>query len=236
MGSRGSSKRVADAVARPRDAASLVVLRERAGRREVLMGRRRSASRFMPDFFVFPGGVVEAGDAQARPASELGHEALRTMAVAGRALRARALAMAAVRETFEETGLILGVPGDVGPCPRGTWRTLRALGLAPALARLDYVGRAITPTHMPLRFHARFFVARERFVRGRLLEEEGELADLGWIALAAVHERRLARVTAFMLEQAVRVAEAADSAALARPVFAQRSRSVYVRYLPPANA
>ena len=96
------------------------------------------------------------------------------------------------------------------------------------------MGRAITPTRSPLRYHARFFTAEADHATGRLLDVDGELTNLGWIRLDRVREIRLARVTAFMLGHAVSVAEAAGPADVGRPLFAHRGGAVYVRY--PADA
>ncbi len=214
---------------RPRDAASLVLLREREGRHEVLLGRRRAGARFMPGYYVFPGGVVEPSDTHARPATPLETAMVDRMAVAGRPARARALAMAAVRETFEETGLILGESGDVGPIAVESWRRMRAGGLAPALARLGFVGRAITPTFRSLRFNARFFVADAAFTRGDL-QRGGELVDLRWVKLEATRDYPMADVTRFMLEHIARVRAAPPAAHPGHPLFTYRKRRRHVRY------
>jgi len=161
---------------RPQDAASLLVYRQRGRGLEVLMGRRRREARFTPGVYVFPGGRLEPDDRRARPATEL----LSAESGAFRSpAHARALAMAAVRETAEETGLVLGMPGEVGP-GAGGWDIFRALGVAPPLHRLRYVGRAITPAGSPWRYHARFFLADARHFHGTL-GGDGELLDLRWV-------------------------------------------------------
>ena len=144
--------------ARPRDAATLIVVRH--GRRGLvcLMGRRREDARFLPGCFVFPGGAVEGADRAARPASRLDLAHLGAMGVGGDAAAATALATAAVRETWEETGVMIAASGDVGAAPGATFDEMRRRGVAPALGRLVYLGRAITPARHPIRFHARFFL------------------------------------------------------------------------------
>ena len=193
---------------RPRDAGTLILLRSRAGGTEVLIGRRAARTRFMPGFFVFPGGAVEPGDTHVNPASAL-HPAITVHArVAGRAPRARAIAIAAIRETLEETGLFVAAPGDVASS-EPSWAGARAQRLAPDLARLDFVGRAITPAPNRIRFHARFFVARADHCHGRLAGN-GELLDLHWAPVESVRRLQVARVTSYMLERAVRVAARPD--------------------------
>jgi 8-oxo-dGTP pyrophosphatase MutT (NUDIX family) len=141
---------------RPRHAASLILLRGQGPEAEVLMGRRPRKSRFAPDVFVFPGGGVEPGDRERpRPLSPL---CARLAHAPGRL--AGALAAAAVRETVEETGLLLA---DHAP--------------------LTLVARAITPTNSPVRFHARFFTADAADTEGKLADTD-ELSDLAWRPLA----------------------------------------------------
>lgn len=216
---------------RPRDAASLILLRAGAGQCEVLMGRRPRQSRFMPGRYVFPGGTLERGDRLARPASELAADAIEFMAVAGDATRARMLAMAAVRETFEETGLLLAEPGEVSTEACASYARMAAMGVAPALARLRYLGRALTPTFVAMRFHARFFLSQDARLRGAL-DGNGELEDLGWVPLRDALELPIADVTEFMLEHAGRVSELNGTPlALGAPFFTLRNRSVHIRYL-----
>ena len=143
---------------RPRDAGSLIVLRRGPRGLACLMGRRREDARFLPGCFVFPGGAVESADRAARPASRLDLAHLGAMGVGGNAAAATALATAAVRETWEEAGVMIAAPGDVGAAPGATFDEMRHRGVAPALGRLVYLGRAITPTDHPIRFHARFFL------------------------------------------------------------------------------
>ena len=144
--------------ARPRDAATLIVVRRGRHGLACLMGRRREDARFLPGCFVFPGGAVEGADRAARPASRLDLAHLGAMGVGGDAAAATALATAAVRETWEEAGVMIAAPGDVGAAPGATFDEMRRRGVAPALGRLVYLGRAITPARQPIRFHARFFL------------------------------------------------------------------------------
>ncbi|HWG80792.1 MAG TPA: NUDIX domain-containing protein [Stellaceae bacterium] len=187
------------ATARPRDAASLILLRAGGRGLEVLIGRRGKGARFMPGRYVFPGGRVAAGDArpwQGEPRAPTGP--------AERALLA--LKHAALRETFEETGLVVGrpapasAPGDQALSP--VEQAYRAAGVAPAPELLRLVGRAITPTASPIRFHARFFVADGAHATGRLVPCE-ELDELHWHAVAEEPPGAMQNVTRFMLTCAV---------------------------------
>lgn len=164
---------------RPRDAATLILVREGSAGLEVLMGRRAAAHRFMPNMFVFPGGRVDAADAKAPVFRDL------DPAVAARLGRqARAIGVAAIRETHEETGLILGREVD---------------GRIEAdLSGLDVLARAITPPDSPIRFHARFLAARADGATGTL-GGSGELIELGFRPLDEALRLPLADITEFIL-------------------------------------
>lgn len=162
-------------IVRPRHAASLILLRQTAQGPEVLMGRRPARSRFAPDVFVFPGGAVDDADRAATPIAPLSEDcARRTAATPG---LARALAMAALRETAEETGLI--VPPD--------------------LSKLRMLARAITPPVSPVRFHARFFMADAEHARGEP-SESAELSDLAFRPIEEALRLPLVDVTEITLK------------------------------------
>src|SRR5436190_1678026 len=95
---------------RPRDAATLILVRMKGRMPEVLMGCRAAKSAFMPNRYVFPGGRVDKADAHIPIATPLDRHVKARLLKAASPLRAQALGVAAVRETFEETGLILGRP------------------------------------------------------------------------------------------------------------------------------
>lgn len=216
----------------PVDAASLILVRTGAGGPEVLMGRRHRRARFVPDAFVFPGGKIDLADRRARPSRDLAPDHPPRMAVRGNANFARALAMAAVRETFEETGLLLAAPGDPGLDrddirAHPSWAEIGAQGVAPDLAALAYFGRAITSPYSPIRFHARFFIADAGAATGTL-GGSGELSDLDWYPVAeAIARLPIVDVTEFMLGEVARHAESGRPAA---PLFAYRKNVPYVRY------
>lgn len=187
---------------RPRDAATIIIWRHRGRRVEVLMGERHKAHKFMPQRYVFPGGRVDAHDARIRAASEMRDPVAAQLARTTRRGRARSIAVAAIRETFEETGLIIGA-SDPAPArlpPQG-WERFFEVGFAPALDRLDYVARAITPPFRPMRFDARFFMVNARDTVGDL-EGSGELENLDWIPIRETRDFELANVTRNILAYA----------------------------------
>ena len=195
-GADGASRRSP----RPKDAATLVLVRDGAGGPEVLMGRRPRRQVFMPDQYVFPGGGVEPCDRWVRPATELRPAVAARLARACTPARARSLAAAAVRETFEETGLALGVEAAAKGKLRPEWQDFHATGLAPALDRLDYIYRAVTPPGLPRRFNARFFLAGADDASGTL-DGNGELLDLGWVPITEAMTLPIPYITAVVLEE-----------------------------------
>ena len=215
---------------RPRDASTLIVVRPGNRNPLCLMGRRHADSGFLPGYFVFPGGAVEGADRAVKPASRLDLTHLGAMGVGGSAAAAAALAVAAVRETYEETGVMIAAPGDVGDAPGRTFDEMRRRGVAPALGRLVYLGRAITPTYSPIRFHARFFLARLR--PGHVgLGGDGELDDLTWVPLSDVASLPTIDITRFMADFAGEIIKRTPIVPRARPVFTTRGERRLVRWL-----
>ncbi len=185
---------------RPRDAATLVLLRQVRGKTTVLMGLRHGKHKFMPDQWVFPGGRVDRADGHAHAATELRPHVTKRLAAASSAHRARALAMAAVRETFEETGLILGRPLDAAPNRAPTsWAPFYEAGYAPILDSLEYVYRAVTPPIRPIRFNARFFLADGANLHGKL-QGDGELLNLSWVPIPKAIELPTPPIQRIVLE------------------------------------
>ncbi|MGV8929037.1 MAG: NUDIX hydrolase [Brevundimonas sp.] len=183
----------------PKDAATLILTRMRKGQAEVLMGRRAPGHVFMASKWVFPGGRIERSDFSAAAATELPAADMARLNRETHARRARALALASVRETFEETGLMLAEPAPVASVA-GPWREFRAVGALPDLSALSYVARAITPPGRTRRFDARFFMADAR----ALLHPEptagsGELDEIAWLSLAETRSLDLPAITRFVL-------------------------------------
>ena len=195
---------------RPKDAATLILTRGRKGEAEVLMGRRAPGHVFMAAKWVFPGGRVERSDFVAAAANDLSHAEAARLAREVPARRARALALAAVRETFEETGLLLAAPAPAASVA-GPWREFRAVGALPDLAALSYVARAITPPGRTRRFDARFFMADARaLLHSEPTAGSGELDEIAWLPLADTRSLDLPAITRFVLgEVAERLAHPA---------------------------
>ncbi|WP_164516628.1 NUDIX hydrolase [Minwuia thermotolerans] len=185
---------------RPRDAATLVLYRKAGRKIEVVMGERHGKHSFMPNNWVFPGGGVERTDWRVRGANDLQPHVAAHLGKAATAARVRALAAAAIRETFEETGLILGKP-DPEPeksVPRN-WRDFFATGHAPDFEALEYVYRAITPPYRPRRFNARFFMADADRLANEVIESSGELLDIHWVTIEKALTLPIPRITGVVL-------------------------------------
>jgi 8-oxo-dGTP pyrophosphatase MutT (NUDIX family) len=174
------------AAVRPLHAATLVGWRRRPKGIEVLMGRRAARHSFVPNHYVFPGGRLDPADYRAEAKTRLRPEVERRLCAHCAPALARALAVAAARETFEETGLALG--------------ELNAGVLVPKLDCLDYLLRAITPASSPIRFHARFFAVEATHLAGTL-RGSGELLDLAWRPLEECLRLPIVDVTEFLLRK-----------------------------------
>lgn len=198
------------AVLRPRDAATLVIVDRSDGVPRILMGRRRPDQVFLPDTFVFPGGRVETADrAFARHHMLPPHETqCLKIAMRGRAsdARAAALALAAIRETFEETGFVIGEPGrsDGAGQTRG-WAEFLAEGFRPRLAGLAFFARAVTPPGRPRRYDTRFFLADAAEIAHRAERIDGELLDIDWFTIERAKTLKLPSITRHVIEDIVAV-------------------------------
>ena len=121
------------------------------------------------------------------------------------AAKARAFALAAIRETFEETGLLLGVrERATAKVPRGPWTTFAEADILPDLGALHFIGRAITPPGRPRRFDARFFTMDASAIAHRIEGVTGpdaELVELVWMPLKDAKELDMPAVTGVMLEE-----------------------------------
>lgn len=217
---------------KPRDAATLIIWRKGLGGVEVLMGRRSSRAAFVPDFYVFPGGRLDPADHQVRAATPLNPSLVSGMGVRGDTKKAQALAITAVRETFEETGLLLAESGDIGVGEHPDWTYWKARGLAPDLRHLGYFGRAITSSVSPIRFNARFFIAHAGLLHGQL-GGSGELSDLDFYpADNVLRDMLIVDVTEFMLKALIRFAENPASFNPNAPLFSYRGLVPFISYHP----
>jgi 8-oxo-dGTP pyrophosphatase MutT (NUDIX family) len=192
----------------PRDAATLMLIDRSGTEPKVLLGRRHASHKFMPGKFVFPGGGIEAQDGRMQAASELDPRTEAKLALRPRDETVpppRAFALAAVRETFEETGLLLGVKSAAPPAvPHAEWEGFATASVFPDLAHIHFVARAVTPPRRPKRFDTRFFTADATAVADKVegvVGPDSELVELVWIPIVEATRLDMPTITGVVLEE-----------------------------------
>ncbi len=184
----------------------------------------------MPHMYVFPGGRVDPGDARVASPAALRNTVERKLTRSVTPARARAIAMAAVRETFEETGLILGRPTRAAPQSQSShWQPFYATGHVPALDKLDYVARAITPPNRVRRYDARFFMVDAKWLSGHL-KGNGELEDLRWETLESAVKLELSPITKMILQLLEKRLRGDENASQQVPFYRARAGREEVAY------
>jgi 8-oxo-dGTP pyrophosphatase MutT (NUDIX family) len=173
------------AVAIPRDASSVIIVRSGISGAQALLIRRDEKLAFAGGAWVFPGGKLESADASAEPAMRDGSSAL---------------IVAACRETFEETGIVLACHANGDPCDASLAEALQRFrddvsqnagffvsllvehGLTIVPERLITWAHWITPSIVPKRFDTRFFVTP--MPPGQIARcESAEAAEFRWLDL-----------------------------------------------------
>ncbi|WP_226780774.1 NUDIX hydrolase [Oceaniglobus trochenteri] len=222
-----------------RDAATLILVRDAGGPTpQVLMGQRGRNAAFMPGKFVFPGGAVDPTDTGIPMARAInGLCRARLTQAAGRA-EPLALVAAAIRELWEETGLILGQPHRWPGTPPENWRSFAETGHLPAPTGMRFVFRAITPPGRPRRFDARFFLADAARIAGDpddFSRASDELSHLQWIPLAKARSFDLPFITEVVLAEVAARLPALD-APPSVPFFQNNDEESLFRRLGRAGA
>lgn len=192
--------------ARPVDAATLILLDRRGGIPHVLIGRRHRNHAFMPGKFVFPGGRTDPTDARIPSADDLEPgEKAKLMSGPGRrasAARARAIALSAIRETYEEAGYLIGTRGRYATS-NPAWQGFAENDVVPALSGLRFVARAVTPPGRVRRFDTRFLAAFSSSVAAELPQggPTNELEELVWLSLREAMEADVPGITRTILHE-----------------------------------
>jgi len=187
-----------------RNAATVILVRDPEINPHILMGQRGAKAAFMPNKFVFPGGAVDEGDAHIPLATPLRDACIAQLSHETDPALIPALASAAIREVWEETGLILGETGAWVASPPPDWTSFADAGYLPSAAGLTFVFRAITPPGRPRRFDARFFMVNAAQVCGDVNDFThacDELSHLQWIALDDVRHFDLPFITQVVMAE-----------------------------------
>ncbi len=204
-GHRPASHAARPPIVRPRDAASLILLRGHGRDLELLAGRRPGHVRFMPGVYVFPGGAIDPEDRREWRV-ETAADVLPS--------RLQHCARAALRETWEESAVLFGrpaaLPVEPNPAMTAIEATYAASGIAAAIDALTYIGRAITPTPVFRRFNTRFFLGDGDDVHGEP-QSTDELEDVRWHPVGRQELAPFRDVTQFMLARAIAVRDGTAS-------------------------
>ncbi len=194
-----------------RNAATVIVLRDRLSDPSILMGQRGAKAAFMPNKFVFPGGAVDPADADITLSTPLPDLCTERLSQQSQPDLQNALAAAAIRELWEETGLILGQPGEWPGAAPPDWQSFAQMGYLPSAEALQFVFRAVTPPGRPRRFDARFFLVDADAIHGDLddfTHASDELSHLQWVKISQAREFDLPFITEVVLaEIAARTAD-----------------------------
>ena len=188
---------------RPKLASTIVLVRHVKGYPEILMGKRSIKHDFMPSIFVFPGGRVDPSDTYAPSHDHINTRTREILEAAMPPARARACVMACVRETFEETSLILGEAANAPTKAINdpSWKAFHATGNIPIISGIEVMGRAITPPHRPKRFDTWFFLTElPDEIANRPISTSTELVELDWFSFEQIKELEMHRMTELMIE------------------------------------
>jgi 8-oxo-dGTP pyrophosphatase MutT (NUDIX family) len=219
---------------RIRDAAAMLVIDRTPPVAKVLLGRRHHGHKFMPDQFVFPGGRTERADRHMCAATPLDRRVEARLMKEVRHPspgKARAYPLAAIREVFEETGLILGIRRDrqglapdplpafarkrrgaatgqrtpeVPDTPNEEWANFAKSGVEPDLAAVHFIARAITPPGRPRRFDTRFFAVDADAIAARIdgvVGPDTELVELVWLSIEDTTKLDMPGITMAVVEE-----------------------------------
>jgi 8-oxo-dGTP pyrophosphatase MutT (NUDIX family) len=209
---------------KPRDAATLIIVRHDDATPKVLLGQRHDSHVFMPNKFVFPGGRLDTSDMRMKVGHDLNpvvqEKLLQHMRGRVSPSRARGLAIAAIRETYEETGLFLG---NLPALKDEEWPDVIAAAELD-LSALRFFARAITPPGRTRRFDSRFFVASARHI-GNLDNPRhpgsGELLIPHWFSFAQALELNLPMITRDVLKRLQPLMEKQEELSPDQPVSFQ---------------
>lgn len=188
-----------------RDASVLIVIEMDSPEPRLLMGKRNKNLVFMPGKYVFPGGAVDPEDFQINLIENLEDiEAARLQLHTdkfNRTSEAQALPLAAIRETYEETGVLIGTEGqntDIN-ASSDTWNAFLAHNIVPSLSGIKFCARAITPEKRVRRYDTRFFCVAADSIAKTTPFQSGELDNIEWLTLSQAADIDLPSITRLIL-------------------------------------
>ena len=187
-----------------RNAATVILLRDRSENPCVLMGQRGAKAAFMPNKFVFPGGAVDAEDANVTLSAKILAPCNVRLTESCADDLTTPLCVAAIRELWEETGLILGHKAQWTGALPAAWCDFAATGYVPSAENLQFVFRAITPPGRPRRFDARFFAVDASHLAGDIDDfsaASDELSHLQWVPMDKTRDFDLPFITEVVLAE-----------------------------------
>jgi len=185
---------------KPKRAATIVLIQGPADNPRILMGQRGKGHDFMPSVYVFPGGRVDRADSYAPYVGELSSRTETILEAAYPPRAAKALVLAAIRETYEETSLILGRAETTSKkINHASWQEFLDKGLMPDMSGIEVFGRAITPPHRHKRFDTWFFV---KHLEGQVADtaDSAELLNVDWFTFDQIDDLKTHRATDMMLQ------------------------------------
>ena len=190
---------------RPKDAATLIIIDNGPDVPHVLMGRRSKKLQFMPGKYVFPGGRLEVGDIRLKTATSIQKadqkHLLKKAPLHMHIERAKGLALAAIRETYEETGILVGRTKEPEPPTRSkSWKDFLNQGVVPTPSLVRYCARAITPTKNIKRFDTRFFYVDAKYIAKDTGFQSGELEDMRWVKIDSTDSLDIPNITKLILD------------------------------------
>ena len=222
---------------RPRDAATLIIVQQ-AKEPRILLGKRSIKHKFMPGKFVFPGGRLDYIDQRIKVPAELTHTVLTRLRRETRSnvsdAKLRGLALAAIRETFEETGLVVGRPSNHAlRTTNHSWSQYFSHGVVPPLEDMDFIARAVTPPYRSRRFDTRFFMVHDSTIHSdpsKVSSASGELLDLHWLTLNEARQTDLPAITRMVIdlvEERLKIPQQLQQAQPAR--FVRNAKSTWIK-------
>ena len=186
---------------KPKIASTLVITCGSDENLKILMGQRSKRHDFMPSVYVFPGGRVDRADSYAPYTGALSARTEHILQAAFTPRRARAVVLASLRETWEETGLMLGKEAKTTRnLTHPSYDAFREARLTPDLSGIEVFGRAVTPPQRHKRFDAWFFIKHLGDITPPAISDSHELQNVGWFTFEQIEKLEKQRATTMMLQ------------------------------------